>query len=194
MLLHLIRHGAYDLIGHTLGGRAPHPLSAAGQAQAARVAEALRGRPVAAVVASPLRRAQETAAPIAARLGLQVQTDPAFNEIDYAGWTGRRFDSLADDPVWQAWNTFRGTAGIPGGETMLQAQARAVAGMTALAAALPDQEVVVVSHADVIKAILVHVLGMPLDLMHRLEVGPASISQVRLYPADATVLCINQAP
>ncbi|HQT77469.1 MAG: hypothetical protein B7Z80_08025 [Rhodospirillales bacterium 20-64-7] len=194
MLLHLIRHGAYDLIGHTLGGRAPHPLSPEGQAQAARVADALRDRRIAAVVTSPVRRARETAEPIATRFGLPLQTDPAFTEIDYAGWTGRRFAALEDDPAWRAWNTFRGTAGVPGGETMLQVQARAVAGMMALAATFPGREVVVVSHADVIKAILAHMLGMPLDLMHRLEVGPACISQIRLYPADATVLCINQAP
>ncbi|MBV9735802.1 MAG: histidine phosphatase family protein, partial [Acidisphaera sp.] len=92
---HLIRHATYGLIGHTLAGRTPgHALNEAGRAQAAALAASLAGRPIAAVVSSPLERARETAAPIAAGHGLAVSVDGDFNEIDFGEWTGLAFDTL----------------------------------------------------------------------------------------------------
>ncbi len=190
----LVRHGAYGLLDNALGGRAPHPLSAEGRAQAARVAAALAGRPIAAVIASPVARAAETAGVIADRLGLRVALDPDFAEIDFAGWTGQSFAALAEEEAWSAWNRFRSTAGVPGGETMLAAQARAMAGISRLAAAHPEGEVVVVSHADIIKSVLMHLLGSPLDLMHRLSIGPGSTSRLVLHRDDAAILAINLPP
>ncbi|HYZ24811.1 MAG TPA: histidine phosphatase family protein [Rhodopila sp.] len=190
MLLHLVRHAHYAQFDQALGGREPHALSPAGQAQAAALAGRFARRPVASVTSSPVRRALETAALIAARLGLPAEPDNAFNEIDYAGWTGRRFADLDGDPAWRAWNAFRSTAGVPGGETMLQVQARAIGGVTRIAAQA-GPEAVIVTHADVIKAILAHFLGAPLDLIHRLEIAPASISQAILTPQDARVIAVN---
>ena len=63
--------------------------------------------------------------------------------------------------------------------------------MLRLRAAYPDAAVAVVSHADVIKALLAHFLGMPLDLMRRLEVAPASRSVVILRTEDAVVQAVN---
>lgn len=187
----LVRHGSYDLLDVALGGRAAHPLNATGRAEAARLAAALGGQ---AVVASPVRRAQETAQPIAAALGLILETDPAFAEIDFAGWTGATFADLRGASGWHDWNAFRSMAQVPGGEAMLAVQARAVAAIARLAAVWPDGEVVVVSHGDVIKAILAHLLGAPLDLLRRIEVGPGSISRVLLTGDDARVLGINLPP
>jgi broad specificity phosphatase PhoE len=127
-------------------------------------------------------------------MGLELRADPAFTEIDFAAWSGKRFAELADDPAWRTWNSFRGTAQVPGGETMLAVQARALAGLSRLAIRHPDTELAIVSHADVIKAVLTHVLGAPLDLMRRLEIGPGSISQLALRADDATVLAINLIP
>ena len=74
---HLIRHGAHDLLGRVLTGRMPGvALNEAGRAQAAGLAAALAGGGIAAVVSSPLQRARETAAPIAARLGLPDGASP----------------------------------------------------------------------------------------------------------------------
>lgn len=193
-LFHLIRHGAYPLLDQALGGRADHELSDLGRTQADRLAAQLARRPIAAVISSPVRRAWQTAEPIAAGLGLDLIPDPAFSEIDFAGWTGRRFAELHADPAWQVWNRWRGSASVPGGESMLTVQSRAVAGVLRWAAAHPAAELAIVSHADVIKAVLAHVLGAPLDLMRRIEIGPGSISQVVLIEADAKVLAVNLPP
>jgi ribonuclease H / adenosylcobalamin/alpha-ribazole phosphatase len=190
-IVSLVRHGTYHLVGKGIGGRAPHPLNAEGLAQAGRVAEALSGRRIAALLSSPVRRTRETAAVIGGRLGLPVQDAPDFTEIDFADWTGRSFAELADQPSWRAWNRFRSTAAVPNGEAMLAVQARALAGLRRIALSWPNEEVVVVSHADIIKAVLAHVLGMPLDLLHRIEVAPASTSRIALYDEDAVVLGIN---
>ena len=74
---------------------------------------------------------------------------------------------------------------------MLAVQARAVAALCRLAAAFPEAEVAVVSHGDVIKAVLAHILRAPLDMLRRIEIGPASTSRLALHRDDATVHAIN---
>lgn len=190
--VHLVRHGAYGLIGRTLAGRTPgHSLNGEGRAQAEAIATFLALRPIAAIVSSPLERAHETAAPLAVRLGVGIAIEPGLNEIDFGDWTGSAFDALHAIPEWHDWNRFRSTMPIPGGETMLGVQARAMAALEGLIAAAPAGEIAVFSHADVIKAVLAHCLAMPLDLMPRLEVDPGSRSEVVFYDADLCVRGIN---
>lgn len=193
-VFHLVRHGAHDLLGKVLVGRGPVSLSAAGRAEAEAVAAALAGAGLAAVVSSPRERALQTATPIAARAGLEVAVDPAVDELDLGEWTGAQLGPLHNDPRWRTFNMFRASTPVPGGEDMLAVQARAVALVLRLRAAYPCGVVAVVSHADVIKAVLAHFLGMPLDLMRRLEVAPASRSVVAVYQDDAVVEAVNLPP
>ena len=191
---HLVRHASYDLLGRVLAGRlSGHPLNAAGRAEAATLAAALADRPILAVVSSPLERARETAEPIAARHGLPIDIDRGLDEIDFGDWTGAAFEDLQADPAWQHFNRFRSAAPIPGGETMLAAQARAVGAILRLRSAYPEGEVVVVSHGDVVKAVLAHFVAIPLDLLRRIEVTPASRSVLTLFDEDARIVAINLA-
>lgn len=193
--LHLVRHAAHGLLGRVLTGRmAGVGLSAEGQGQAERLAEGLRGRPIAAVVSSPLQRARETAAPLASRLGLAVTLDAGLDEIDFGEWTGLEFAALEGRADWAAWNRFRSAAACPGGETMLSAQARALTAVLRLAAAHPGGELVLVSHQDVLKSLLAHFLGIPLDLMSRIAFDPAHRSSVTLFETDVRVDGINLPP
>lgn len=194
-LFHLIRHGHYGLVDRALGGRAPgHGLSAPGHAQAARLAADLAATPFASIVSSPMQRATETAAPLAAARGLDTGIEPDLTELDCGEWTGLTFEALRDRPDWQRWNRFRSTAGIPGGETMLAVQARSVAALHRLSGHHGDAELAVVTHADVIKSVLMHVLGIPLDHMGRLEIAPASRSLVAWHDDTARVLAVNLPP
>ena len=191
--LHLVRHAAHGLLGRVLAGRMPGiGLSGEGRAQAAALADALAARPIRAVLSSPVQRAQETAAPIAARLGLPVLTDPGLDEIDFGAWAGAAFDDLDGQPTWDAWNRFRSFAPTPGGETMAAAQARALAAVARAAAG--GGEAVLVSHSDVLKAVLAHFLATPLDLLHRIELAPASRSVLVLFDGGARVDGINLPP
>jgi len=194
----LVRHALCDPVGVSLSGRRPGvSLNAAGRAQlaplVARIGRRLAGASLDAVVASPMARAQETAASVARAHGLPVAVEPGFVEFDFGQWTGRRIDALGDEPDWPHFNTYRSGTRAPGGELALEAQARAVGAALRLAAAHPDGCVAAVGHADVIKAVLGHALGIPLDLQHRLEIAPASVSEVELRPWGARVLAVNDA-
>jgi broad specificity phosphatase PhoE len=194
-IFHLIRHGAHELLDHVLAGRMEGVgLSESGRAEAATIAQSLAARPIVAVVSSPVQRARETAAPIAARLGREVEIEPGFEEIDFGDWTGLGFDVLHAMPAWHAFNSFRGFAPVPGGESMAAAQARALAAIGRLRARYHDGEVAVISHSDVIKAVLAHFLGVPLDLFRRIEVSPASRSVLAVFDSDALVRGVNLPP
>jgi len=191
--VYLVRHASHADLGVRLSGRAPHvPLSAAGIAQAARLALRLAREAVAAIHSSPLERARATAAAIAARLGVGVEVAPALNEVDFGDWTGRRFDELSGDPAWARWNERRALARPPGGETMAAAQTRAVAHVERVAAAHPNRAVVLVSHCDTIRAVIAHYLGLSLDNLLRFDVEPASISTMLVGRWGARLVSLNE--
>ena len=188
----LIRHAAHGHLGHTLSGRMPGiSLSEAGRAQAAVLGERLGGERLTAVHSSPVERAQETATAIAAAQGLAVEIAPALNEIDFGAWTGVRFDALAGDPAWAEWNTRRASACPPGGETMAAAQARAWAWVDAVAPRYPGGTVALVSHADVLKALVARVLGLSLDRLLTFDIDPASVSRLAVGDWGARVVSVN---
>lgn len=171
----LVRHAAHVHLNLNLSGRTPGvPLSEAGRAQAARLAARLATRGVDAVRSSPLDRARQTAAAIADAAGLDVEVAEGLQEIDFGGWTGLGFDALAGDPEWDRWNSARATARPPGGESMAEAQARIVAHLDATAREHDGGTVVLVSHADMIRAVAAHVLGLELDNLLRFDIDPAS--------------------
>jgi broad specificity phosphatase PhoE len=191
--IHLVRHAVHDRLDRVLCGRMQGvALSAQGRAQAAALAARFAKEPITAIYASPIERARETAEPIAERLGCTVQVREAFTEIDLGSWAGRAFDDLRDDPVWERWNTARSVTRPPGGETMLEAQVRIVAGLERLCAEHPAESVVVVSHADMIKAALAYHLGLPLDAILRFEIGPASVSTLLVGAWGAKVVSLNE--
>jgi probable phosphoglycerate mutase len=193
--LYLVRHALCDPVGRSLSGRTPRVcLNAEGRAQATALAARLAGARLTAVHSSPLARALETAATLARPHGLTPTVEPGLAELAFGAWTGRTIDGLHGDPTWTHFNAYRSGTRAPGGELALEAQARAVAAVLRLAESHPDARVAVVSHADVLKAVLGHLLGVPLDLQHRLEVAPASVSEVELSPWGARVLAINERP
>ena len=190
---YLIRHGNNDLIGHTLAGRLPGVhLNAAGRQQAARLAEGLAREQIQQIFSSPLERARETAAPIAERLCLPVRISEAFNEVDFGEWTGRTIAEMEHLEAWKQWNSFRSGSRIPGGETMLEVQARFVSALEKLHGAFPNGSLGIISHADPIRAALVYWLGMPLDLLQRIEISAASVTIVTLDLWTARLVRLNQ--
>lgn len=191
----LIRHAAHVHLDRVFSGRMPGvPLSEAGRAQAARLGAALAGHAIDRIVHSPLDRTRETAEAIASARATRPPVGPVEGliELDLGEWTGRALDGFGDDPAWRAWNEARGSARVPGGETMMEAQARIVACLTALAAAEAGRTVAVVSHSDMIRAAVAHVLGLPLDNLLRFDVGPASVTRVVWGDWGARLLSLNE--
>lgn len=173
----LVRHGSHDRLGHVLCGRMDGvSLSDEGRRESEALAERLNGEDLSAVYASPLARTVETAAPIARAAGLAPTADEDLVEIDFGDWTGKRFEDLSDDPAWPVWNAARSLARPPGGESMLEVQARLKRWLERVRGRHPQARIAAVTHSDVIKALAAHALGFSLDQHDRLEVSPASVS------------------
>ncbi|MFO7596031.1 MAG: histidine phosphatase family protein [Desulfocurvibacter africanus] len=179
-------------MGKAINGRGPGvELTERGRREAREVAERLRGVGLAAVLSSPLERARQTAAPLAEAVGLRVDVRQELNELDYGQWTGKSYAELEGDPRWKAFNSFRSGTRIPGGETMLEVQARVAGLMLALREEYHGSRVALVSHADTIRAALMHFLGLPLDFVLRVALEPASVSVLALEEWGAELRCLN---
>ncbi|MBV9612730.1 MAG: histidine phosphatase family protein [Acidobacteriaceae bacterium] len=197
MRILLIRHASTDLLGRMLYGRMPGVhLSAEGCRQAQALADALRSRyRIDELVSSPLERTQQTARFLADAYGIGVSLDDGVNEIDFGAWMGKPFPELIDSIEWKQYNESRDTARPPEGEFLMQVQARAWASVQRIVARHQDTDdatAAVISHGDVIRAMLVLLLGMPLDHIHRLEAAPASVSEILIEQGNVRVLRINQ--
>ncbi len=193
LTLLLVRHASHGLLGRVLAGRMPGVnLSEAGRAEATRLAEGLAGRGIRRVLSSPLERTRATAGLVAGRTGCPVEIADEINEIDCGAWTGATFETLAADPRREAWNRSRSTASAPGGESMAAVQARAMGLVQRLAARDHDDTVVLVSHADVVKAIVCDVLGLSLDRHDHLAVDPASVTTLHVWRDYARLVRLNE--
>jgi probable phosphoglycerate mutase len=189
----LIRHAAHGHLGAILSGRMGGiPLSEEGQAQAKRLRAMLQADALDHVQSSPVQRARETAAAVAGERPVEIVE--ALHEIDFGDWTGRRFDSLEGDPEWSRWNTLRSQACPPGGENMAQAQQRALDHLRAAAARHPGQTIAMVTHCDVIRAVVAAVLGLSLDHILRFDVDPASVTRVVAGEWGERLVSLNERP
>ena len=166
-------------------------LTSAGEQQAAGLAERLCGVRLDAVHTSPRERARRTAEAIAAGRGAPLEVVEALDEIDYGDWTGMSFDALDGRPEWRGWNAARGSACPPNGESMAAAQARVAAHADAIARTCAGAEIALVSHADILRALVAHYLGVPLDNLLRFEIDVASISRIEVGQWGGRVLALN---
>lgn len=188
----LVRHASHDLLNRKIAGRMPNvSINSKGVEEAEVLARRLLRYPLSAIYSSPSERALQTAGPTGMAVGLEVEIEEAFDEIDFGDWTGLSFEELEGVKEWDLFNTVRSCTRIPGGETMLEAQARAVAGLERLSQRHPGQAVAVFSHGDIVKSALLYFLGIPLDLFNRFEISPASISVLELTEYGPKVLCVN---
>jgi probable phosphoglycerate mutase len=168
-------------------------LSAKGVEQADVAAQRLANLAAApsALYASPLERTRETAAPIARALNLRVTNDRGLLECDFGDWTGKTLASLRRKPEWRAVQNAPSTFRFPNGESFTEMQLRIWTTLERLAGDHPGETVVVVSHADPIKAAVTYAQGVPLDLFQRTVISTCSISAVVLTGTTPIVLSVN---
>jgi ribonuclease H / adenosylcobalamin/alpha-ribazole phosphatase len=194
----LLRHGETPLTPQKRfsgsGGTNPS-LSAAGREQAHRVAEALARRgTVQAVVASPLTRTRETAAVVAARLGLDVTVEDGLRETDFGAWEGLTFGEVRErypDDL-NAWLADPGAHPTGGGESFAETATRIAATRDKLVAAHAGRTVLLVTHVTPIKTFVRLALGAPPESLFRMELSAASLSAVAYYAdGNASVRLFN---
>jgi len=188
----LARHAVTEQTGPLLSGRAPGiDLSDKGREQAAALGARLAVLPVAAVYASPIERTTQTAAAIAAHHELVVRPLPGVIEADYGDWTGGKIAELAKTDLWRTVQRAPSRARFPSGESLTEMQVRMVSALEAVVADHPGELVVVVSHADPIKAAIAHYTGLHLDLFQRIMVSPASVTVFELSAHGAAMVKCN---
>jgi 2,3-bisphosphoglycerate-dependent phosphoglycerate mutase len=155
------------------------PLHDQGVGQAALLAARLAGSRLDAVYASHLKRAVQTAQPLADERGLPVLIDDELEEVRLGEWSRGEFRRLAAvrDPAWVAWSQTGRWDGIPGAEGDAVFRARVVAAIERAAAGHEGGRIAIVCHGGVIGAYLAAVLGNPRSLW--LSVENTSISLVR---------------
>ncbi|WP_341207507.1 histidine phosphatase family protein [uncultured Sphingomonas sp.] len=184
----LARHGHHQEVGRILSGRSDISLDEQGHAEAAALARLVGSRGVTRIVTSPRARTRETAAVVAAASHRPVVVEAALDEVDFGDFTGRSFAALDGDPDWERWNAERGTARCPGGETMGEAVARAVA----FVAGCGEGVTLCVSHCDVIRGVVAHYLGLPLARIFSLGCDPGSVTTLALEGEGAMVVALNE--
>lgn len=193
-LLYLVRHGRVDGQDERLLGRAAgHRLGSEGRAQAEAAALKLAVRDVEQIYASPLERTRETAEIISAGIGAPIENAPDLLEVDFGAWSGESFSTLAQDERWRLWNADRGRIAAPEGESMAETQVRAARWLSRLDKSRGGAAAAI-SHGDVIKALVAHVLGLPLHFYDRFEIDFASITTISLGASGARLLRLNESP
>ncbi len=189
----LVRHGENDWVGENkLAGRTPDVhLNERGIKQAEEVASSLAQQEVHAVYSSPMERCLETAAVTADHFGLDVQEMPGVIEVDYGEWQGGSLKELSERPDWQLVQHAPSSFRFPGGETLYEVQARAIAAIDVIRQHHPNEVVAVFSHGDVIRTVIAHYIGVPFDMFQRVLIGTGSISAVVFHGTVPRVLFTN---
>jgi len=187
----LIRHGrSADVVPGSAESADP-PLHDLGLVQAERLAVRLAGKMIHAVHSSHLARALQTAAPLAASRGLEVQVHPDLEEVRLGDWSNGEFRRRAavQDPEWVAWSRTGRWDGIPGGEGDDAFRRRISTVVDGLAAGNRGRTIAVVAHAGSINAYIAEVMGIHRSLVCSIE--NTSITVVRVGEHGPTLVAAN---
>ena len=186
-MLLLVRHGetAANIDGLFLG-RADPPLTERGREQARALADSLPSAD--RVIASPLRRARDTAA----GFGRTVEVDERWIELDYGHLEGRAPASLPTE-VWERWRSDPSSA-PGGGEPLATLGARVREACAALIDDAVEGVVVVVTHVSPIKAAVAWALAVPDDAAWRMYVEDAGVTRIDVGPAGPVLRWFNRLP
>lgn len=187
-MLHLLRHlPALDVAGRAIGR---HDVELEQPDDARRLADAWNQPRPTRVISSPLKRAIDTAAPLADRFGLSLDVDPRLQEVDFGAWEGMTWEAIEerDGDRFQSWMQNWETVAPPGGESFVDVVAR----MSAFLDDLPPKEsTLVVAHAGAIRAALVTLLDLKQSNAFRLSVAHGALTSARLKPPE--LVRLNQS-
>jgi broad specificity phosphatase PhoE len=171
-----------------LGRTIDEPLDLRGEGQARGLAKRLLALPELTIESSPRRRARHTAGIIASMRETVVRIVPQMDELDFGVWSGRSFVALAEDAHWVRWNRYRAVTRTPAGDCIRDVQARAMTHFRKLQQTV-DGTVVIVTHAEVIRSVVLLALQSPIEDYRRIDISPASLTMLSL---DGTQLRLDR--
>jgi broad specificity phosphatase PhoE len=188
----LIRHVRHAQQGVMVTGQADVALSPSAPEDLAALTRRFAGETLDQVLTSPVERAQITAAAVAGPERAAPVVEPDLRELDFGAWEGRAFADLERDPAFEGWNLHRSLHRPPGGESMLETQARMVGVLESARSRHPEGRVAMVSHGDPLKALVLFLLGLPLDSHDRFDLDPASVTAVVVGAWGSKLLSLNE--
>lgn len=193
--LFLVRHGETDWnrSGQIMGER-PIPLNHNGETQAHRLAKLLSRLSLGALYSSPVARALQTAEILAAALHTPVTVERGLTEIGVGQWEGRYWKDLTEDIVRHNFYAKPQETRPPGGETLHEVQARAVATVERAGARVGAGSLLFVSHADVLRAIVAHYLRADFQTVRQMRFDHASLTALDVNGSVADLLFLNYTP
>lgn len=195
-LVVLVRHAHSQAnAAGILSGRRPNiALSEKGRTQAQELAIRLGELKVKELRVSPLQRCIETIDPwVSTKSRIRRIEDHGITEVDYGKWSGRTLRSLSREKLWKIVQENPSRVFFPDGEGMANMQARAIESMHLALSSTGTGAVVMVSHGDVIKALVAANLGMRLDDFQRIIIDPASVTVFDFSSKTPRLLLLNDS-
>lgn len=195
--LFLLRHGEVEERYHRVfGGRIDMDLSPRGHEQARSLAGFVRRRPIDAIYASPMRRAQQTLAPLASHCPKPAIARPEFREVDFGDWTGLTWEQVHSRYQVSAfdWLEQIERGAIANAETGAVFRARVEPALRQIVREHAGQSVAIVCHGGVIRMMLSILLDLALPKMAAFEIDYATVSQVEHHEHKTEATLINFAP
>ena len=172
-------------------------LSDRGRKESEDVAKRLKEINFSLIRVSPMERCAQTIEPLLAQLSKSREAKPIVEvesdliEVDYGKWTGRKLAVLSRDKAWKVVQNTPSAMYFPGGEGLLDVQARAMRALNSAANTPGKGAKLLVSHGDVIKSIIASVLGTHLDHFQKIIIDPASLTVLDFNGVDYRVLTLN---
>ena len=171
-------------------------LSPQGHAQAAALAKYLKGTPFDAIYCSPMKRAQQTLAPLIGNYKIEPTTIPNLCEVHFGDWTGLSWQEVHDKYQVSAfqWLEMLEQASVPNGECSRTFRSRIEPCLKQILENHSGQSVAVVCHGGVIRMMLSILLNLPLPKLAHFEIEYASVTQVHLLTHKTEVQLLNFTP
>jgi probable phosphoglycerate mutase len=197
MHLVLVRHAHSEANAKgILSGRLPNvKLSEKGIAQSLELAQRLGSFALKQIRVSPMGRCQETIAPWLQTPSMALKNslviDENLNEVDYGSWSGKKLAALSTHKLWKTVQNNPSAMYFPAGEGLAHMQQRAMSSVHEAVASKGKGAAVLVSHGDVIKAIVASALGMHLDDFQRIVIDPASVTILDYASNNARIIMLN---
>lgn len=176
--IYLIRHGLTAANKNDVfAGRTEEPLHSEGVAQLVEVGKRLAGRGIGRIFCGPLTRTRHSAQIVSELLGAGVEAREALNEISIPHWDGLTKEAIRAQfgPEYPSWHDDPAGFCLPGCETIAQVQRRAVSCLEAIFAEYPGENLLVISHLIVVRALLLHYLGRPIAEFRQIKVANAQV-------------------
>lgn len=190
----LFRHGQTEWnVGERFRGHADLALNATGLQQARLIATRLQSEQLAAIYSSPLRRAMQTAQPLADALRIPIQKHEGLNDIDFGALEGMTVDDAkqAFPEVIETWLTRPGHVKFPKGDSFKKMRTRIEAMLEEVSTKHDGETIALVSHKVVCGALLCVVLGIDADALWRIQQDVACINRFERRAAGWVVTLVN---